>query len=72
MYMKIEFLKGFLFLFLLHRRHIPLYTANVRIGHRTGLHMTNFELLEVSVLLLLPLLLLCGANRMRTMSHATG
>ncbi|CAM9851988.1 unnamed protein product, partial [Ectocarpus sp. 4 AP-2014] len=27
-------------------RHIPLYTANVRIGHRTGLHMTNFELLE--------------------------
>eukprot|EP00903_Cladosiphon_okamuranus_P009465 g9021.t2 len=27
-------------------RHIPLYTANVRINHRTGVHMSNFELLE--------------------------
>eukprot|EP00752_Nemacystus_decipiens_P006633 g5963.t1 len=27
-------------------RHIPLYTANVRINHRTGIHMSNFELLE--------------------------
>ncbi|CAM9398169.1 unnamed protein product [Pylaiella littoralis] len=27
-------------------RHIPLYTANVRIAHRTGLHLSNFELLE--------------------------
>ena len=33
------------------RRYIPLYTANVRIGHRTCLHMSNFELLEVSVIL---------------------
>lgn len=28
-------------------RHIPLYTANVRMGHRTCLHMSTFELLEV-------------------------
>ena len=35
-------------LFFYDRRYIPLYTANVRVNHRTCLHRSNFELLEVS------------------------